>query len=254
MRQGGDYKKARPRIRHLLRSLLWRTGFRVQLLKQAQKAAFPPHEPRLRHLLSYVYDTSDDFTIVIIGANDGVSFDWLYSYLRERNEHVRGIAVEPIAEYYDELCKNFSELPGIDLVHAAVTEVEGEQTMYKVKREAFQEYPSWKGVASLDPRHHMKTQAPASMIEKEVVKGITVPHLLESAGLGKVDYLQVDAEGYDGKILAMWPFALVPVRLIRFEHLGMTRRELNQTCDRLSAIGYRFFVDGNDIIGMLWNE
>ena len=44
---------------------------------------------------------------MIIGANDGVSFDSIFELVKKL--HVYGIAIEPVQEYYDLLVENLKE-------------------------------------------------------------------------------------------------------------------------------------------------
>lgn len=238
-------------LKHKVRRWFWRIGLGLSMLNRAQRGAFPPYEPQLTKMISHLFDGDEDVSIVLIGANDGVSFDWLYDYLLARKHRICGVAVEPIGDYFRELKENFRVFDRVKLVQAAVGTKSGQVEMYKINREAHDTYPSWKGVASLCPKHHLKTKAPSNMVESESVRMLTAHQLLTEANICRVDYLQIDAEGYDAIILSAWPFAAVKPRLIRFEHLGISSRAIKVTCDKLNEEGYKNFVDGNDIIAVL---
>src|SRR5262249_56046547 len=58
------------------------------------------------------------FFFVNIGANDGVSNDPIYPFLREYGWS--GIVVEPLAPMLEELRRNYHDIPGIVFEQAAI--------------------------------------------------------------------------------------------------------------------------------------
>jgi len=52
-----------------------------------------------RLILENNYKQESSFNFIQVGANDGVSFDFLYDFLIKRNS--KGIVIEPIKEYYE---------------------------------------------------------------------------------------------------------------------------------------------------------
>lgn len=69
--------------------------------------------------LNFPEDSS--FSFVQVGANDGISFDFLYSFVTKRKAAV-GIAIEPVREYFEELKSNYSDCKMVRVVNKAVFE------------------------------------------------------------------------------------------------------------------------------------
>jgi len=65
-----------------------------------------------------------------IGANDGVTHDPLYPFVRDFGW--RGMMVEPIPEAYAALERNYARFPDVVLVQAAIGLVDGQGTIYTV--------------------------------------------------------------------------------------------------------------------------
>lgn len=58
-----------------------------------------------KKILEKNFKENSSFSFIQVGANDGVSFDYLFEIVTNRNS--KGIVIEPIKEYYDELVKNY---------------------------------------------------------------------------------------------------------------------------------------------------
>lgn len=69
-------------------------------------------------ILEKNFPKQKNFNFIQIGANDGVSFDFLYDFIIKRNSE--GIVVEPVKEYFDELVQNYKDYPKIIKINMAV--------------------------------------------------------------------------------------------------------------------------------------
>lgn len=165
-------------------------------------------------------------TFLDIGANVG---NWSELMLAH-NPDARGIAVEPGAAALKQL---HDRLDGrIEIVEAAVGDVEGSA--------GFVELPNASEWSSLvDDPTTRKTP-------RRAVPMITVDSLLESRRLKCVDFVKVDVEGYDGRVLAGAAQALQGQRLgiVQFEYnrsWALAGSTLGHELGRLRSAGYQTF-------------
>src|SRR5579871_2834431 len=158
----------------------------------------------------------DNFFFVQVGACDGVSFDAFFSFVTAHGLH--GIAIEPLPDLYRELKANYAAFPSVTALNVGIHRTAQEMTMYRVSPEA-KGLPDWvKGMASMDPQHHQLYGISSEHIIREAVPCITWDMLLEKQNIKRIDYLQLDTEGYDYEILNMLDFRRLRPAVIKFEH------------------------------------
>ena len=86
-----------------------------------------------KEILSNLYKNNLINKLVQIGANDGVRFDILRSFLIEFNTNA--LLVEPIPEYFEKLKNNYKDKKNIVFENSAIS-INGEHNiMYKVNAE-----------------------------------------------------------------------------------------------------------------------
>lgn len=75
-----------------------------------------------------------------------------------------------------------------------------------------------------------------------------INNLLAESGFEQVDYLQVDAEGYDEQLISAIDLGRHQPCLIRFEHLHSDRQKVFNLLAKLENAGYQTFSIGMDTI------
>ena len=206
--------------RELVERTLALTGFRLERLDK------PMHrqQEKLGQLIldDQRRQAGADFFFVQVGACDGVSFDSLYDFVVKHR--LRGIVIEPLRDLYDDLQKNYSGCPDVLPLNVALHRNAGQIKMYRVPAGAAGA-PGWtKGMSSMDPEHHKLYDVSSQHIVTETVACISWNDLLEQRRINRIDYLQLDTEGYDYEILDMLDFEKVRPAVIKFEHDIPTRR------------------------------
>src|SRR5690606_12891373 len=123
-----------------------------------------------RRILEKNYKNNCEFSFVQVGANDGISFDFLYHFVIKRNS--TGVLVEPVKEYFDELSINYKKYNRILKVNKALHKTEKKAIIYKVDKTKIDLYPDWvKGIASFDKTNLTKFNViNLQHIVKEVVE------------------------------------------------------------------------------------
>jgi FkbM family methyltransferase len=185
-----------------------------------------------------------EFFFVQVGACDGVSFDALHEFVNKY--HLSGIAIEPLPDLYAQLCRNYEREWQVRPIKVALHYSKRRAEIYRVPLTAAG-VPAWaKGIASFNPDHHKRSGIDSSNIVVETVPCVTWDELVQQNGITRIDYLQIDTEGYDSEILGMIDFNVVKPAIIRFEHQisagVMTPSDLGNTIGRLVAHGYQILL------------
>ncbi len=190
------------------------------------------------------------FSFVQVGANDGVSFDFLYNFVINRKS--KGIVIEPIKEYYKELCENYKNQPNILKINKAINKVAGNVKLYKVDSSKIELYPDWvKGIASFNLNHLTKFEfIKKEHILEERVKAEPLMNIINKCNLSGFDYFQVDTEGYDYEVVDMFDFEKYKPKMVKAEYVNLSMEEKKKIKTKLRSNRYYVFFQGLDIVGI----
>ena len=152
-------------------------------------------------------------TFVDIGANDGISFS--NTWHLERKLGWTGIAVEPIPEVFDKLKANRA----CSVINGCVGAESGTAKFQVVS--GYAEMLSGL-VDEYDPRHQKRildevSQHGGTCREIDAVC-YNFNELLDRHGIGKVDYLNIDAEGAEYSILKSIDFSRFEIAVVGVEN------------------------------------
>lgn len=203
-----------------------------------------------KRILEKNFPLESNFCFLQVGANDGISFDSLYSFAIQRK--LSGIAIEPIEEYYQDLCKNYSYYPNVICINKAVHTTATSTTIYKIESNKVINYPDWvKGIASFNKKHITKFNfIDPAHIQEEIVEASHLMDIIEISGINNFDYFQVDTEGYDFKVINMFDFKKYKPKIIKAEYINLPMQEKKAIKNVLRKHGYFVFFQGLDIIGI----
>ena len=221
-----------------------------QVMPQSVRQAFnrlPGRPGFLKHQLSQL---GDNVTFVQVGCHDGHD-DPVRQLAMERTGW-RGVLVEAVPYIFERLSQNYSD-PRFTLVNMAVASQSGSVPFYHVAEEAGKKLrlPGWfDQIGSLDRAHIVKHLGPSiePYIRALMVPSDTLTRILEMHGIFRVDYLQIDTEGYDFEILKQIDFERFLPRMILYEHRNLSEQDRRAACDLLSSKGYQTTVDGYDTL------
>lgn len=206
------------------------------------------------------------FSIVQIGAFTGESFnDPLCDFLRRQlsresispKTEAKVVLVEPVAEYYRQLCQNYSDLTGVHFENVAIAEEEGVRDFYQLTVDPRRYgYPPWLlQLGSIKPETPLIRPGrdvrgwQKFYLEHRVVKQvncITLEQLFERYRLSEIDMLQVDTEGYDYIILRSAVLDRIRPRFINYERTLLEADELTACRELLRTRGYLLMDWGFD--------
>ncbi len=210
-----------------------------------------PRRTELESCLHAILARRGRVTVVQIGAHVGNLNDPLFRFIREVNDGrrepaCRAVLVEPVGPLFEQLQANYADCPGVAFANVAIADRPGTQTFHRIDPDVDLErhgMPHWLSqIGSLVPERLEKEMARADKgrgipefiaqhLIREEVTCVTFEELLERFGLREVDFLQIDAEGYDYEILRSIDFKRVKPRMINYERVHLQEDE--PACRRL---------------------
>lgn len=193
-----------------------------------------------------MFEYGERFVFVQVGAYDGVSTDPLRKYIRRCRW--RGVMLEPQPGPAARLRELYSAWPDIAVVNAAVDNSAGVRSLFVLTGE---DLPAWAGgMASFDRnhllRHDYAVPGIEAMIRELKVDCVSFTDVLDLLPPGRLDLLQIDAEGADGRILSHFPFDRIKPAIVQWESKNMTRAEQEETLGRLCQEGYKVARSGTE--------
>ena len=77
-------------------------------------------------------------------------------------------------------------------------------------------------------------------VQTESVRVLTFASLFEEYGIDpkSIDFLQIDAEGFDAEVLCQFDLALLRPPIVRFEHQVLSSRDFELAISSLIGYGY----------------
>ncbi len=203
---------------------------------------------------------------VQIGGFDGVSFDPLRPHIVDQS--LRGLIVEPIPQYFAELKALYANSPNITTVNCAITEANGERTIWRFNPLAVERGllpPHFAGISSFLMEDLLKetgvlgrsspnketTAALRTLLQPVAVQCRTMDSLLRDQGIDKVDILQVDTEGYDYIILKHFDFARYRPAIVHYEHQHLNPADREAAEALLRSRGYGLHRGRYDTLAVL---
>ena len=191
---------------------------------------------------------------VIVGAHDFTSFDFLSEIVKKYDSKL--ILFEPRDLSFQSLKTNILNLnlsnchPYQFFIHPSLKEI----VMYSVKTESLCRYPAWaEGIASMSKEHLLKHVAEED-IEEIKTKCISPDNWHSVLGIGKINLLQIDTEGFDFEILKSVNIPYHNPSVIKVEVANLKELEKIDLVCYLSSFGYDCIFNGEDVIAFKLSE
>ncbi len=193
------------------------------------------------------------FYFVQVGAFDGVCVDPIGAMMRRLG--CRGLMIEPHPVAFARLEQTVAGRSGVELLQAAVSDRDGELPFYSLDPAAPDAPSKAPLISSLDrgmlERELGTARDWSPWIRETRVRCTTLNHLLEERNISRLDLLQIDAEGYDARILRVLDFARWSPVIINFEHALLPQREAEHCWQMLAERGYLLHVSPPDTLAVL---
>jgi FkbM family methyltransferase len=200
-----------------------------------------------------------------VGANDGFNQDPIHRYIRR--DAWKGILLEPLKDVYTNyLEKLYRKNKNVITLNAAIDTRDGELPIYRI---SFSDARWATGLTSfrkeviLNAIHsgYVKKKAQKQgvqipdktddYIKEEKVECISFGSLLDRYHVAKINWLQIDTEGYDFEIIKMFDFEKMKPEVIVYEHFHLSEEDLMQCEIFLNSNNYLTKKNGVNTIAIL---
>jgi FkbM family methyltransferase len=238
-------------MKHALKQLLGGLGYHIEGTRYTPRHLYRPECLRtLRFddvICRYMFERGQVCNFIQVGAYDGVSTDPLRCYIERCGW--RGVMLEPQPGPAAQLRRLYKDNNNIIILEAAVESARMTRTLYTVECDSLSKWAG--GMASFDRTHILKQDYLIPGIEKFIrelrVDCIPFSEIIESQPGGKrLDLLQIDAEGADGRILSWFPFDRLRPAIVHWEIKNMTKLDQEAALDLLCSHGYLISRSGGE--------
>lgn len=199
--------------------------------KFSNKYSSPPPRPQPSDFALHFFNQKQNGFFLDIGAFDGVT--WSNSLTFELNFNWDGICIEPHPRSYKELVQQRN----CKCLNVAVSDVMGEMDFLSVNGES----EMLSGLVNFyDPRHKKRLEEETNKFKDDIsinkIKCRSVMDIMQEANRSHIDYLSIDTEGSELKIISGIDFEKISVDLISLE----CNFEIKPINDFMLERGYKF--------------
>ena len=223
---------------------------------------YKPENGSLSDFTSRFSKSLKNVTVVQIGANDGINNDPIHKFIRR--DKWNGLLLEPQKYVYEKyllpLYKNYN---AITVINAALDNVDGFKPIYKL---AVSNSRWATGLTSFN-RKVLEMAIDSGSVEKQAKKeGIVLPKnkkeyiseekvlcispamLLKQYKIDKLDWLQIDTEGFDYEVIKMFNIEKTSPTVISYENMNLSADDKKSCTEYLIKNNYRVRnFDGNTL-------
>jgi len=179
-----------------------------------------------------------------IGANDGITGDDIYGYIKRYNWE--GILIEPVDYLFKSLKKTYRKHKGkLYFENIAISIQKGSLDFYYVDQyKVSDKLPAWLnqlGSFNRDQVLWVESKYPGTKVISKKVFCDTINAVAEKYGITTLDLLYIDTEGYDFEIIKSINFSNLRPELIFYEHRHLSAEEA-EACEKLLEGQNYFFI------------
>ncbi len=224
----------------------------LKFLPAPIRNAISPQKPDpIPPMIAEFAAATPEVTFVQIGSCDGKSGDPINQHIM--NYGWRGVVVEPVPGNFELLKKTYEGVEGVTCMEVAISDQPGERTFYHLRNTEGQR-PWHQQIGSFHKEHLLKHDLLlpnlADYIEEISVKCMTFEELLAHCGIETLDFLQVDAEGYDLEILKQVDFNRWQPSMVIYEEMHLSSEDRDAAMSLLTSCGYDVTSNRKDAIAV----
>jgi FkbM family methyltransferase len=194
-------------------------------------------------------------SLLLVGADNGQKQSDL---IRRSAAHGVVMLVEPVPFLFAALSRTWSDVPNVVCLNCCVAVEAGKTSFHAPTPDAINVHPAGDQLGSTIAEHAIRHDpALAAHIVEIEVEAVTFLDIVRHFGITSPDILFTDTEGYDAKLLPLFPFELPRPGQIVFEykHADGTfniGRELGRLLIMLDEFGYDMrIVDLENCVAVL---
>lgn len=219
-------------------------------------------------LSTYSLSKKGNFTVIQIGANDGITNDPIHKFIKR--DRWKGVLLEPQKAVFDQYLKKiYKKNIGLHPICAAIGREDGIQKIYKI---GFCDMRWATGLASFS-KEKVEELFENGIVEKNCQKfGIAIPSdpekrisyeevpvispetLIQKFNIKTIDLLQIDAEGFDLEVIRIFDVPKTIPKAIIFENVNHSKQELEDCFQMLKSNGYSLKKFGRDTLAVHQSE
>tara|TARA_B100001287_G_C22666836_1_gene523234 strand:- start:1598 stop:2173 length:576 start_codon:yes stop_codon:yes gene_type:complete len=164
-----------------------------------------------------------------------------------------GMQVEPVKHYFDKLPK----YSNIIYENVAISDKNGTSTMNFISPDKLEQMDSdhqWmKGIGSLEGKsgpmsfNDNRDYFESLGVIKQDVQTCTLDYLCQKHNISHVDYLKIDTEGHDLKVLKSINLKLINVKQIKIEYKHLSENDVHEVISILKENNYIIYIETDDI-------
>jgi FkbM family methyltransferase len=205
------------------------------------RGPLPDRSADLQSFLRSTIEARPSFSILQVGAYDGVSNDAVHDLLTAY-PHIRAVLLEPQPGPFAELQRRWEGTERVTTLRAALSDRTGQRELYMIADAHKHRHPYPDQVSSfyrsrVEVAYSRYVWRPAA----DAITSISVPTVdwqSLTARYGAFDFVAIDTEGYDAEILQQIDLVRSAPEIILYEHRLLDRR-LQKLCKRrLESHGY----------------
>ena len=157
------------------------------------------------------------FSLVVIGAHSG---DKLSKAIETYSKHGDVLLVEPVPWLFKKLQEKYGSAKSVHLLQAVISENDVDEVSFFAPTQSANEIATWGDqLGSLNPVHALGHNKEFSgKIDEIKVRGISFDTLINKFEIEQIDVLHTDTEGYDARLLSVFPFDKIKPRELIFEY------------------------------------
>jgi len=240
---------------HSAEAMLGRRGYSIEWRPTAMRDRVNQLDCHFELAAAHLMLRKKDVFFVEIGANDGIANDPIYPFVRDHGW--QGLMLEPLPEIHAKLTKNHANHPGINCIQAAISQHDGDATIYTVdmaesqftKAHQFSSFRKDIVLSQIDWVPNI-----AELITEMRVRTMSWPTLMKQTGGRHIDVVQIDTEGFDAEILRMMDLSEWKPSIIHYEHCNLSKSDQEECASRLAENGYALAMNRLDVIAYRLND
>lgn len=218
------------------------------------------------HLLSLIenkYESEiSNFTILQIGANDGIQDDLVRPLITKYN--LKSHLVEPIKEHYENLLSNYRDFSNVKCHNLAISDIDGEKIMSTIQYD--ESLPIWcKGLSTFDITrnflggfggYNLKDDLRNTDLFNKIKNTLTevsvsckkLDSFLNENEIDSIDVFITDAEGHDFIIFNQLDLSKYSPKFIIVESHTLSQIDKNLIIKKLVDNGYNILENSWDTV------
>lgn len=216
---------------------------------------FPASQLSIQEQIEKTFRKKPSVFFVQVGSNDGVQGDPIHGLITKSKEWT-GMFIEPVGLYFQRLKHNYENADRFIFENVAIGTERETKRFYYVLEEAkteFDDLPYWYNqLGSFDKNHILKQLGDRlePYIVEEEIECFPIQEIFDRNNVKTIDFLHIDTEGFDYKVLSQVDFDRYKPLIVLYEHVHLSADDREKAKLLLKTSGYRLVRYGFDTLAI----